>query len=84
MQVIEMNQFIATTLRRAPQPFDNVQMTILMAIDPWLRNYLRYMPGGYCYKEVEENQYPSIGYVWFKKSEDGMTELWRANYDSSD
>ena len=35
-------------------------------------------------REVNENEQPFIGNVWFKPGVDGKLQRWKANYDSSD
>lgn len=35
-------------------------------------------------REVRESETPDLGEVWFRPDADGVLELWKANYDSSD
>ncbi len=40
--------------------------------------------GGYArVKEVEEGGRPFWGHVWFRPDEQGVLNLWKANFDSS-
>lgn len=34
-------------------------------------------------KEVEEQERPTVGNVWFKPSRRGILRCWKANYDTS-
>jgi hypothetical protein len=36
------------------------------------------------WKDVDEHAKPSIGNVWFKEDDDGLLQVWKTNYDSSD
>jgi len=46
---------------------------------------IRQISGGHAIiKEVDENDYPSKGNVWFRAGKNGKLEYWKSNYDSSD
>ena len=39
----------------------------------------------YCsYKDVDESEHPTVGHIWLTPNEEGMCQIWKYNYDTSD
>jgi hypothetical protein len=81
MKVIEVDQFTSTGNLRE-QPFDEVTLGGIEGGDSEAAKVI--FGGRFNVREVSETQNPSIGYVWFKKGENGKPELYKSNYDTSD
>ena len=40
--------------------------------------------GHFLVREVEESEFPSKGNVWLINGSNGLLEMWKCNYDTSD
>ena len=86
IKILETNQFIASgdieTTKLEDWEADAESM--LQNVKGGDAEASRKISGGWAQvREVDENKWPSIGFVWFKPDESGLLRKWRANYDSS-
>lgn len=79
MRVLEVDQWAVRDTEG--KPFADFDRGTVTAGDAGVA--MRVFGGHAMYREVLEDDYPSIGEAWFI-SQDGLCHLWKANFDSSD
>lgn len=81
IRVIQIDQFTSTGDIRN-QDFDAVTLSSISGGDSLAAKVI--FGGSFAVKEVNLNDDPRIGYVWFIKGENGKCTLYKSNYDTSD
>lgn len=81
IRVIQIDQFTSTGNIRE-QDFDAVTLSKITGGDSQAAKDI--FGGCFSVKEVNLTDSPRIGYVWFKKGENGKCVMYKSNYDTSD
>lgn len=81
IRVIQIDQFTSTGDIRE-QDFEAVTLNSISGGDSLAAKVI--FGGSFTVKEVSIDDSPRIGYVWFKKGENGKCALYKSNYDTSD
>jgi len=79
MRVLEVDQWAVRDTEG--KPFTDYDRSAMASSDAGVA--LRVFGGHGLYREVAEDDSPSLGEAWFV-NQDGLCHLWKANYDSSD
>ena len=81
MKIIQVDQFTSTGNIESLD-FETVELSAISGGDSQAAKAI--FGGSFDIREVDDNDGPRIGYVWFKKGEDGKCKSYKFNYDSSD